>query len=258
MVIHLRDITLRRENKQILDGINWDVEKGEHWVVYGMNGAGKTALLNMLCAYYLPSTGDITVCGRTFGKSILGDELRRRIGIVSAGLQQMLHEDDNTFEIILSGAFASIGLYEKVTEDMRTRAIQILHQLGAYDFANEPYSVLSQGEKQRALLGRALMGEPELLILDEPATGFDFVAREQLLDTIERIGEAEEGPTMVYVTHHINEILPQFTKILLLKDGKVFAAGETKDLLTSEVMSKFVEMPVDVTWHNGRPNMVRK
>jgi len=258
MVIHLRDITLRRENKQILDGINWDVEKGEHWVVYGMNGAGKTALLNMLCAYYLPSTGDITVCGRTFGKSILGDELRRRIGIVSAGLQQMLHEDDNTFEIILSGAFASIGLYEKVTDDMRARAINILHQLGAYDFANEPYSVLSQGEKQRALLGRALMGEPELLILDEPATGFDFVAREQLLDTIERIGEAEDGPTMVYVTHHINEILPQFKKILLLKDGKVFAAGETKDLLTSEVMSKFVEMPVDVTWHNGRPNMVRK
>lgn len=258
MVIHLRDITLRRENKQILDGVNWDVEKGEHWVVYGMNGAGKTALLNMLCAYYLPSTGDMTVCGRTFGKSILGDELRRRIGIVSAGLQQMLHEDDNTFEIILSGAFASIGLYEKVTDDMRERAIHILHQLGAYDFANEPYSVLSQGEKQRALLGRALMGEPELLILDEPATGFDFVAREQLLDTIERIGEAEEGPTMVYVTHHINEILPQFTKILLLKDGKVFAAGETKDLLTSEMMSKFVEMPVDVTWHNGRPDMVRK
>ena len=258
MVIHLRDITLRRENKQILDGVNWDVEKGEHWVVYGMNGAGKTALLNMLCAYYLPSTGDMTVCGRTSGKSILGDELRRRIGIVSAGLQQMLHEDDNTFEIILSGAFASIGLYEKVTDDMRERAIHILHQLGAYDFANEPYSVLSQGEKQRALLGRALMGEPELLILDEPATGFDFVAREQLLDTIERIGEAEEGPTMVYVTHHINEILPQFTKILLLKDGKVFAAGETKDLLTSEVMSKFVEMPVDVTWHNGRPDMVRK
>lgn len=258
MVIHLRDVTLRRENKQILDGINWDVEKGEHWVVYGMNGAGKTALLNMLCAYYLPSTGDVTVCGRTFGKSILGDELRRRIGLVSAGLQQMLHEDDNTFEIILSGAFASIGLYEKITDDMRERAIEILHQLGAYDFANEPYSVLSQGEKQRALLGRALMGEPELLILDEPATGFDFVAREQLLDTIENIGNAQDGPTMVYVTHHINEILPQFTKILLLKDGKVFAAGDTKALLTSEVMSTFVDMPVEVTWHNGRPNMMRK
>lgn len=258
MVIHLRDITLRREDKQILDGINWDVEKGEHWAVYGMNGAGKTALLNMLCAYYLPSTGEVEVCGRTFGQSILGDELRRKIGIVSAGLQQMLHEDDNAFEIVLSGAFASIGLYEQVTDEMRTRAIQILRELGAYDFANQPYSVLSQGEKQRALLGRALMGEPELLILDEPATGFDFVAREQLLDTIERIGNLENGPTMLYVTHHLNEILPQFTKTLLLKDGKVFAAGDTKEILTSETMSEFVQMPVDITWQNDRPTMTRK
>ncbi len=258
MVIHLKDISLRREETQILKNVSWDVEPGEHWAVYGMNGAGKTALLNMLCAYYLPSTGDVEVCGHVFGKSVLGDELRRKVGIVSAGVQQMLRQNDNTFEIILSGAFASLGLYEKVTDAMRDRAVGILHDLNAYHFANQPYEVLSQGEKQRALLGRALMGEPELLILDEPATGFDFIAREQLLDTIQTIAEKDHGPSLVYVTHHVNEILPVFTNILLLKEGSVFAAGKTTDLLTSETMSDFVGMPVEITWQNERPNMTRK
>lgn len=258
MVIHLKNISLKREETQILEDVSWDVEPGEHWAVYGMNGAGKTALLNMLCAYYLPSTGEVEVCGRVFGKSVLGDELRRKVGIVSAGVQQMLRQEDNTFEIILSGAFASLGLYEKVTDDMRDRAVGILHDLNAYRFANQPYEVLSQGEKQRALLGRALMGEPELLILDEPATGFDFIAREQLLDTIQTIAEKEQGPSVIYVTHHLNEILPSFTNILLLKEGRVFAAGKTTDLLTSETMSEFVGMPVEITWQNERPNMTRK
>lgn len=255
MVIHLREVSLVREQDRILNGINWDVEKGEHWAVYGMNGAGKTALLNMLCAYYFPTSGEMEVCGKVFGQSVLGDELRKKVGIVSAGVQDKLHTDDNSFEIVLSGAFASIGLYEQPTDAMREKAKQILRQLGSYSYANKPYALLSQGQKQRALLGRALMADPDVLILDEPATGFDFIAREELLETIETIAAAENGPTLLYVTHHVNEILPQFTNTLLLKQGEVFKAGATKQLLTSETMTEFVGLPVEITWQKGRPNM---
>ena len=255
MVIHLKDVSLVRDDDRILNHVDWHVEKGEHWAVYGMNGAGKTALLNMLCAYYFPTSGEVEVCGKVFGQSVLGDELRRKISIVSAGVQDKLHTDDNSFEIVLSGAFASIGLYEKPSDAMREKAKRILQQLGSYDYANKPYALLSQGQKQRALLGRALMADPDVLILDEPATGFDFIAREELLETIEKIAEAENGPTLLYVTHHLNEILPQFTKTLLLKRGQVFQAGNTKQLLTSEIMSDFVEVPVEITWQNERPNI---
>lgn len=112
MVLHLQDVSLRREEKWILQHIDWEIEKGEHWVLYGLNGAGKTALLNMLCAYYFPTSGQVEVVGKTFGKSILGDQLRRKIGIVSAGFQAKLNPLDSAFEIVLSGAYASIGLYE--------------------------------------------------------------------------------------------------------------------------------------------------
>lgn len=254
----MKNIHLKNEEKHILNDITWDVEKGQHWAVYGVNGAGKTALLNMLNAAYFPSEGELEVCGRVFGKHILGEQLRRKVAVVSAGIQQKLHEDDNSFEIVLSGTFASIGLYEKVTDAMRERAKEIMHELGSLAYANRPYSELSQGEKQRALLGRALMGEPELLILDEPATSLDFLAREQLLETIEKIAQKENAPTIIYVTHHVEEILPLFQQTLLLKKGKIFKQGPTKDMLTSPVMSAFFDLPVSVAWLNGRPTLSKE
>ncbi len=258
MVLHLQDVSLRREEKWILQHIDWEIEKGEHWVLYGLNGAGKTALLNMLCAYYFPTSGQVEVVGKTFGKSILGDQLRRKIGIVSAGFQAKLNPLDSAFEIVLSGAYASIGLYEKPTSEIREKAILLLRQLGAIEYADREYETLSQGEKQRILLGRALMGDPELLILDEPATGFDFIAREALLKTIAKIAKMEGGPTIIYVTHHVEEILPEFKHALLLKKGEVFAKGQTKEMLTSKNLSAFFETPVECIWRNERPLLVLK
>ncbi|ETT80878.1 ABC transporter ATP-binding protein [Viridibacillus sp. FSL R5-0477] len=253
MVLHMKEVCLKREGQWILENINWQIEKGEHWVLYGLNGAGKSALLNMLCSYYFPTKGDLKVVGRTFGKSVLGEELRRKIGLVSSGLQQKLNPNDSAFEIVLSGAFASIGLYEKPTPVIREKAISILKKLGSIEYADRDYQTLSQGEKQRILIGRALMDDPELLILDEPATGFDFIAREQLLKTIGEIAALESGPTIIYVTHHIEEILPVFQKTLLLKKGQVFASGSTIDMLTSEKLSSFFDIPVEVIWYNNRP-----
>lgn len=258
MVLHMKNVQLRREEEHILKNINWDVQKGQHWALYGLNGAGKTALLNMLIASYFPSEGDLEVCGRVFGKHILSDQLRRKVAIVSSGVEQMLDPEDNSFEIVLSGAFASIGLYEKVTDEMREKAKGIMKDLGNLEYANRPYELLSQGQKQRALLGRALMMNPELLILDEPAASLDFVAREQLLETIQTISEQENAPTIIYVTHHLEEILPVFEHTLLLKAGEVYSKGRTEDVLTSENMTDFLEMPVSVGWVNNRPALSKE
>ncbi|KXZ22085.1 ABC transporter ATP-binding protein [Bacillus nakamurai] len=257
MILQLDRVSLKRNGKWILKNINWHVEKNENWVLYGLNGAGKTALLNMLCSYYFPTSGEMQVLGHPFGKTELGDKLRRKIGLVSAGLQHKLYPADSAFEIALSGAYASIGLYETPSEQVREKAIGLLEDLGAIGYADRRYETLSQGERQRALIARALMADPELLILDEPVTGLDFMAREKLLDTITYIAGKEHAPSILYVTHHAEEILPVFDKALLLKQGEVFASGGIRDMLSDERLSAFFDMPVSVMWNNDRPFLTR-
>lgn len=256
MIVKLEDVGLKRNGQWILQHINWEINKGENWILYGLNGAGKTALLNMICAYYHPTVGNMEVLGKVFGKSELGGELRRRIGLVSNRLQQNLYESDSAFEIVLSGAYASIGLYESPTTEIRNRAIELMKKLGSLDYADRTYNSLSQGERQRVLIGRALMLNPELIILDEPATGLDFLAREQLLETISEL--VSEDSSIIYVTHHVEEILPVFSHSFLLKEGKEFSSGYTKEILTSKNMSSFFSLPVEVIWNNERPLLARK
>jgi iron complex transport system ATP-binding protein len=253
MVLHLEDVSLKREGKWILQNVNWKINKGEHWVLFGLNGAGKSALLNMLTAEYFPTKGKITVLGMEFGKTYLGEKLRRKIGVVSSSLQQKFYPVDNAFEIVLSGGFASIGLYETPTDEMREKAIALLKELGCISYANQNYETLSQGEKQRVLIARALMADPSLLILDEPANGLDFIARERLLESIEKIAVKSDAPTIVYVTHHVEEILPVFNKTLLLKGGQVYSSGSTCEMISGEMLSSFFDLPVKVVWQSGRP-----
>lgn len=257
MAIFLEEVSLVKNGTNILKSINWKVEKGEHWTLFGLNGAGKTALLNMINAYYFPTRGKMTVLDKEFGKTPLGEQLRTKIGLVSSILQQKLYPGDSSYEIVLSGAFASIGLYETPTEEMRKKAISLLTELGCLEYADRTYETLSQGEKQRVLIARALMGNPEILIFDEPTNGIDFIARENLLDAISSLAEKEDGPTMIYVTHHVEEILPVFTKTLLLKNGEVFASGKTTDMISGEALSEFFNLRVEVLWNNGRPLLSR-
>ncbi|MBD1380477.1 ABC transporter ATP-binding protein [Metabacillus arenae] len=258
MVLQLENVSLKRNGSWILKGIDWCIQEGEHWVLFGLNGAGKTAILKMLNAYYFPTSGKVTVVGKEFGKTPLGEHLRTKIGLVSSSLQQKLYPSDSAYEIVLSGAFASIGLYETPTDEMRARAVSLLDELGCMEYADRNYETLSQGERQRVLIGRALMAKPQLLILDEPANGLDFIAREQLLEKIEKIAESPEGPTIIFVTHHVEEILPQFNKTLLLKKGEAFASGDTREMISNDMLSNFFELPVDVVWKNDRPLLTRK
>ncbi|WP_186576823.1 ABC transporter ATP-binding protein [Aquibacillus kalidii] len=257
MVVNLQDVSLIKEGNTILKNINWNVIKGEHCALLGLNGAGKTALLHMLCAFYFPSKGSVTVLGRQFGKAVLGEELRREIGLVSSQIKGRMYQDDSAYQIVLSGAFGSIGLYETPTDEIRNKAKALLKDLGCFSYANRSFRTLSQGEQQRVMIARSLMAEPKLLILDEPANGLDFLAREQLLETIEQVAKMEQSPTIIYVTHHVDEILPCFNQTLLLKSGQVFASGQTDSLISSITLSDFFQMPVEVSRKNGRFSLIK-
>ncbi|WP_419888468.1 ABC transporter ATP-binding protein [Neobacillus niacini] len=257
MVVKLEDVYLYREGNMILGNVNWQIDTGEHWVLFGLNGSGKTAILNLLNAFYFPTKGNVTVLGMEFGRTYLGEKLRKQIGFVSTSLQEKFYPSDTSLEVVLSGAFASIGLYETPTEEMRIKAANVMEQLGTTNYANRRYETLSQGEKQRVLIARALMSEPKLLILDEPTNGLDFVARELLLESIEKIAKEPLAPTIIYVTHHVEEIVPVFNKTLLLKEGQVFAAGKTSEMISNKQLTQFFDLPVQVNWENHRPFVTR-
>ncbi|MGG3466726.1 ABC transporter ATP-binding protein [Neobacillus pocheonensis] len=258
MILQLEDVSLKRDGKWILQNIDWKINKGENWVLFGLNGSGKTAILNLLNAYFFPTKGTINVLGMEFGKTYLGEKLRKQIGFVSSSLQDKFHPGDNANEVVLSGAFASIGLYETPSDEIRKKAADLLDNLGCEEYANRNYETLSQGEKQRVLIARALMAEPSLLILNEPTNGLDFIAREQLIESIEKIAQGAGAPTIIYVTHHVEEILPAFNKTLLLKEGKIFPAGNTNEMIESDKLSGYFNLPVKVSWENERPFLIKK
>ena len=251
MVISLKDVSLIKEGKPLLKNINWHVKKGEHWTILGLNGSGKTMLLNLINGYIWPTTGQVRIFEKTFGTYPLG-ELRKSIGWVSTSLQEKLYEHEYAENIVLSGKFASIGLWDDPNQKDIERALSLMDELNCRQFVNRPYETLSQGEKQKILIARALMADPKLLILDEPTTGLDVFAREQLLQTIEQLAKHKNAPTIIYVTHHLEEILPTFNYTLLMKKGQIFAAGEKESMLTSKNLTEFFEHPVEIDWHHDR------
>lgn len=250
-LIEISHVTLRRKNKTILKDVSWSVKKKEHWSILGLNGSGKTTLLKVINGYIWPSEGKVQVLGKRFGKTNL-PELRKQIGWVSSSIQQQFRSFETVLQIILSGKFASIGLYEQVEEADVEQAISLMKLLHCEDLKDSTYDVLSQGERQRVLIARALMASPALLILDEPCTGLDIIAREQLLQFIEKVANEPDGPTLIYVTHHVEEILPCFTHTLLMREGEVFAQGKTKELLTEEMLSSFFKQPISIQTGQNR------
>ncbi|OZU87143.1 molybdenum ABC transporter ATP-binding protein [Virgibacillus indicus] len=253
-IIDMLNVSWKRQKKTILSQVDWQVAKGQHWAVLGLNGSGKTTLLNIINGYIWPSTGEVRVLEKQFGKTDLR-ELRKSIGWVSSSLQERIKETDITENIVLSGKYASIGLYEHPTEADFHKASEILKQLGCSNLTGRAYQTCSQGEKQRILIARGLMSSPKLLILDEPCNGLDFIAREDLLTAINDLANQEDAPTIIFVTHHIEEILPIFTHTLLLRDGKVFNKGESETVLTSSGLSNFLNKAVQIKWQNKRPWM---
>lgn len=251
MIIDVSNVTWERGEETILKDVSWQAKKGENWCLLGLNGSGKTTLLNMLNGYIWPTKGAISVLGHRFGEYDLR-ELRKSIGWVSTSLQQRLHGNETALHIVLSGKFATIGVYDVLGEEDTLRAESLIEELGCGAFKHRTYDTLSQGERQRILIARALMNSPKLLILDEPCTGLDIFARETLLSMIDRIAAQENAPALIYVTHHVEEILPCFGKTLLLKSGEVYDCGETASLMSSEGMSAFFDVPVHIERRDGR------
>ncbi|MGG4393720.1 ABC transporter ATP-binding protein [Paenibacillus thiaminolyticus] len=250
MVIDVREVTWKRDNKTILDRVSWEVRPGEHWCLLGLNGSGKTTLLNMINGYIWPTSGSVSVLGKRFGTFDLR-ELRKHIGWVSTSLQQKLYGHETVEKIVLSGKFATIGLYDDIEETDEEKALSLIRLLGCERLLNRTYDTLSQGERQRVLIGRALMASPKLLILDEPCTGLDIFARDQLLHMIQSIAREPDAPTLIYVTHHVEEIMPCFNKALLIKQGTVFSSGNTADQLTSVHLSEFFHARIEVRQELG-------
>lgn len=241
-VIEIAGLRVERD-ALILNGIDWTVRRGEHWVILGANGSGKTSLLSTLTGYMPLTGGTIAVLGETYGRTDWR-ELRKRIGIVSSSVHQMMAGHENTLETIISGRHAMIGMWGEIEPAEQQRAEKILRQIEAEAIKNRPWRVLSQGERQRVLIGRALMAEPELLILDEPCAGLDPVAREHFLQFIERLAGHRGAPTLVLVTHHVEEIVPAFSHVLVLKEGQVLASGSKLEVLKSAILSEAFHAPV--------------
>lgn len=251
MVIDVKSVTWQRDETTILRDINWQVRESEHWCIVGLNGSGKTSLLQILCGYTWPTRGEVSVLGHRYGEVDLR-ELRKSIGWVSTALMAQMHDHETAFRLVLSGREATIGLYSTPTAEDLDKAAELLHTFGCDALRDRPFRALSQGERQKVLIARALMASPRLLILDEPCTGLDLLAREQLLAMIEKIAAQPGGPTLLYVTHHIEEILPCFTHTLLLKEGAVVAAGENQAILTPEQLTSFFGVPIDIRRSQGR------
>src|SRR5882672_1705993 len=235
IVIELSALHVER-GPVILDRIDWRVRRGENWAILGANGSGKTSLLRALTGYLPPTAGQIRVLGETYGRSDWR-ALRTRIGLVSSSVHQMMEDNETALKAVVSGRYAQIGYWGEMTARDCRAATAILARVEARSLSERRWAYLSQGERQRVLIGRALMARPRLLILDEPCAGLDPVAREHFLDFLQRLGSRRGAPALIFVTHHVEEIMPVFTHALLLREGRIVAAGEKRAALTSAQLS---------------------
>ncbi len=236
-VVEVESLGVRRGSTEILKGVDWRVNPGEHWVILGANGSGKTTLLGALTGYMTPTTGLMWVMGRQYGHAIW-PELRKTIGLVSSSIRQMMADSEPALHTVASGKYAVIDSWGTPQRTDLGEAAKWLDLVGCSYLAERVWAVLSQGERQRVLIARALMASPRLLILDEPCTGLDPVARAQFLNFLNGLGETKQGPSLVLVTHHVEEITPVFTHVLMLHEGSVLAAGPRDSVMKSDLLSQ--------------------
>lgn len=249
-MIQLNNITFRRGERNILRGVNLHVQPGEHWTLLGRNGCGKTTLLEMITGYQFPSSGIVDILGNRYGRCDVR-EVRKKIGYISPNLVEKMTLSDPVWEIVAGGAFAYLRLYEEVADDVREQAYFELERVGMRDLAEQAFGTLSQGERKKILLARTMMAAPELLILDEPCAGLDLYERERFLNVISEL--ATQKLSMLYVTHHIEEIIPVFTHVALMAEGRMVASGLKRDVLTSAALEEAYDIPVSIDWQNERP-----
>lgn len=252
LLIDFRGVALRRGGNTLVGPLDWAVELDERWVVVGPNGAGKTSLLRIAAATEHPSEGVAFVLGERLGR-IDVSELRARIGLSSASLAQRIPADEVVKDLVVSAGYSVLGRWRERYEDVDYhRAADMLESLGAEHLAERQYGTLSEGERKRVLVARALMTDPELLLLDEPAAGLDLGGREELVARLADLAADPDAPALVLVTHHVEEVPPGFTHCLLLSESQVVAAGLLDDVLTAENLSTAFSQRIALDVVDGR------
>ncbi len=237
-VLRFSQVSVLRDGATLIDRLDWDVAEGERWVVLGPNGAGKTTLLQLASAHLHPSRGTATILGETLG-AVDVFELRPRIGLSSAALAERLPVSERVRDVVLTASYAMVGRWRETYEDMDSgRADELLAALGVAHLAERRFGTLSEGERKRVQIARALMTDPELMLLDEPAAGLDLGGREDLVRRLGLIAADEDAPALVLVTHHVEEIPPGFTHALLLRGGRVVSAGPIGTALTTATLGE--------------------
>ena len=250
-ILSLAGLRFVRGERVILDGIDWVVRAGEHWVILGPNGCGKTSLINCLTGYEMATAGEITVDGSEYGHTDWR-EVRKRVGLVTATLTRYLEPHEPVLEAVASGREAMLNLVTPINDSLRAEAGALLERIGCGHLVNSRWGVLSQGERQKILICRALMSRYAVMILDEPCAGLDPVARQNFLLWLQEIAMQPDAPSLVLVTHHVEEILPCFNNVLLLRSGKVLADGGKDTVLTSENLSQAYGAPVELKHDSAR------
>lgn len=242
-IVRLKEIYYNRNGRAILSDVSWVIERGQHWALLGANGSGKSTLLKIIAGYDWASAGQVEVLGRRYGQCDL-HELRKHIGLVSTSLEHHIPVSDTALEVVESGIDASLGLYRDFSENEKETARLMLAMVSADGFADQAYGTLSQGEQQRVLIARAMVNRPHLLILDEPCNGLDPGAKEHFLSDLSRLANHRDAPTMLMVTHYIEEIDPWINWVMVLKNGEVLANGRKADVLNTFTLSRTFGMDV--------------
>ncbi len=251
-VLRFADVTYVRNGRAILDGIDWEVDSAERWAILGPNGAGKTTLLRIATANDYPTTGTVQVLDQTLGKFDIW-EMRNRLGFASTATARRIPAGETVRNLVLTAAYAVEGRWNEQYDEYDVRqADRIIAEWDLTQLADHPFGTLSDGERKRAMIARAVMTDPELLLLDEPSASLDLGARERLLHMLSGFAQSPYSPAMIMVTHHVEEIPPGFTHVMLLRDGKVQAAGPISETLTAQALGRTFGMEFDLTVTGGR------
>ena len=249
VLLELNNYAVKRGNHFALEGLNWSVESGQHWCILGPNGSGKTSLLSSISGYSPPSAGELRLFGELYGEAEWQD-IRRALGVVSTGLHPYIEEQEKAEDLVVTGKESWLTNWGPIKKADRLAARRLMQQLGCEHIRLCEWSTLSQGERQKVLIARCMMAKVKLLFFDEPCSGLDPIARHQFLQSVERIAQGH-GPAQVMVTHHVDEIVPSCTHVLLLGKQCVVAQGPKKSVLTNQLLSQAFGHDVTIRMRSG-------
>lgn len=250
ILIDVQQLCCIHGNRYTLTNINWQVKRGSNWLVFGLNGSGKTTLLSIIAGFDEASSGTVKVFGEEYNRENTLD-LRKRIGWVSSSFFDKYYQNETAINIVLSGLFGTLGVSDLVSDDQMIKAFDLMKELHLEKKENRIFNTMSKGERQSVMIARALISNPEILVLDEPGNGLDVLAREYMLETVSKLSK-DKNMTILYVTHYVEEILPIFENAIMLKNGKIYTIGKTEEIFTTNNLSEYFSHDISILRKNDR------